>query len=179
VALLDSFPPICLSPLLAIKRTFFSQTSLVKQTSSELGTKLHYTSSLLQTSLSRVIIDLSYPHIIMSSQYAQQYYGYPQSQPISMPPKQGYQAYPQYQHNAYSRISGSPPEAPESATTGSGVTSYDPSAASSSYAGSASEYDPSSNGAQSVDLLDYMNDRLSSNYNPMPLDRSLAQQAQT
>jgi hypothetical protein len=115
----------------------------------------------------------------MSSQYASQYYGYQPSQPISMPQKQSYQAYPQYQHNPYSRISGSPPEAPESVTTGSGVTSYDPSAASSSYAGSASEYDSSSNGASSVDLLEYMHDRLSSTYNPMPLDRSLAQQAQT
>jgi hypothetical protein len=115
----------------------------------------------------------------MSTQYASHYYGYPPSQPINMPPKQSYQAYPQYQHHAYSRIAGSPPEAPESVTTGSGVPSYDPSAASSSYAGSASEYDPSTNGASSVDLLDYMNDRMSSAYNPEPLDRSLAQQAQT
>lgn len=115
----------------------------------------------------------------MSTQYAQQYYGYPASQPINMPQKQGYQAYPQYPQHAYSRMAGSPPEVAESATSGSGVTSYDPSAASASYAASASDYESSSNGAASVDLLDYMNDRVSSAYNPMPLDRSLAQQAQT
>ena len=96
-----------------------------------------------------------------------------------MPQKQGYQTYPQYSQHAYSRMAGSPPEASESVTSGSGVTSYDPSAASSSYAGSASDYDSSSNGAASVDLMDYMNDRVASAYNPMPLDRSLAQQAQT
>lgn len=76
-------------------------------------------------------------------------------------------------------MAGSPPEATASVTSGSAVTSYDPSASSSSYAGSASDYDASSNGAASVDLLDYMNDRVASAYNPMPLDRSLAQQAQT
>ena len=115
----------------------------------------------------------------MSSQYAQQYYGYQPSQPINMPQKQGYQAYPQYQQHAYSRMAGSPPEVPESVTSGSGVTSYDPSASSSSYAGSASEYEASSNGAASVDLMDYMGERVASAYNPMPLDRSLAKQAQT
>jgi exonuclease VII small subunit len=111
------------------------------------------------------------------------YYTYPTaSAPINMPQKQGYPSYPSYptyQHGAYSRVSGSPPEAAESLTTGSGVTSYDPSAASSSYAGSASEYDASSSGHASVDLLDYMNDRLQTSFNPMPLDRSLAQQTQT
>ena len=118
----------------------------------------------------------------MSSQYAQQYYGYQASQPINMPQKQGYQAYPQYpqyQQSGYSRMVGSPPEAPESVTSGSGVTSYNPSATSSSYAASASDYESANNGAASVDLLDYMNDRVSSAYNPMPLDRGLAQQAQT
>jgi len=72
----------------------------------------------------------------------------------------------------------SPPEAADSVTT-SGVASYDPSAASSSYAGSANEYDSASSGTQSVDLYEYMNDRVASAYNPLPLDRSLAQQAQT
>lgn len=114
----------------------------------------------------------------MSTQYYPQY-SYPSaSQPINMPQKPG--AYPAYPHHGpYSRVSVSPPEAPESITTGSGVTSYDPSAASSSYAGSASEYDPSSTGAASIDLLDYMNDRLAGSYNPIPLDRSLVQQTQT
>jgi hypothetical protein len=119
-------------------------------------------------------ITLSHLAGAMSSQY----YTYSTaSAPINMPYK-GYPAYPSYQHGAYSRVSASPPEAPESVTTGSGITSYDPSAASSSYAGSASEYDTSSTGTSSVDLLEYMNDRLAGSYNPMPLDRSLAQQSQ-
>jgi len=129
-----------------------------------------------------------------------QYYSYPTaSAPINMPQKPGYPTYPYAQQpyaqqpyaqqpyaqqpyaqqGAYSRVSVSPPEAPESITTGSGVTSYDPSAASSSYAGSASEYESASGGAASVDLLEYMNDRLAGSYNPMPLDRGLAQQTQT
>ncbi|TKA83685.1 hypothetical protein B0A55_00310 [Friedmanniomyces simplex] len=71
------------------------------------------------------------------------------------------------------QLSASPPERPESVST-SGAGLY--SAASSSYAGS--EYDVSTSGATSVDLLDYMNDRLSQAYNPIPMDHSLAKQAQ-
>lgn len=71
----------------------------------------------------------------------------------------------------------SPPEAPESVTT-SGVPSYEPSATSSSYAGSASEYE-SSGAASGVDLMEYMGDRLNGALDQMPLDRSLAKQAQT
>jgi hypothetical protein len=101
-----------------------------------------------------------------------------QSQPISMPGKHQTPYYPPYPHAPYSRVSVSPPERPDSGTT-SGVASYDPSAASSSYAASASDYDgSSSSGAASIDLLEFMNDRLQGSFNPMPLDRSLAQQAQ-
>jgi hypothetical protein len=108
------------------------------------------------------------------------YHGYypTQVQPISMPTKHQNPYYPPYPQNAYSRVSVSPPEAPDSGTT-SGVASYDPSAASSSYAASASDYDSSSSGAASVDLLEFMNDRLQGSFNPTPLDRSLVQQAQT
>jgi len=96
------------------------------------------------------------------------------SHPIQVPQKNGYYYPPQ--HN-YGRIAGSPPEAAESVTT-SGVPSYEPSATSSNYAGSASDYD-SSSGAASVDLLDYMGNRMNGSFDPMPLDRSLARQAQT
>ncbi|KAF2200830.1 hypothetical protein GQ43DRAFT_57645 [Delitschia confertaspora ATCC 74209] len=97
------------------------------------------------------------------------------SLPINMPQKPGY--YQPTPHHGYGRISASPPEAPESVTT-SGVASYEPSATSSSYAGSASEYE--SNGAAAgVDLIDYMNERVQGSFDPMPLDRSLAKQAQT
>ncbi|KAF2760111.1 hypothetical protein EJ05DRAFT_272981 [Pseudovirgaria hyperparasitica] len=119
----------------------------------------------------------------------QTYYSYPSAPvPISQQPKQQqqlpyyYPSYPTQQTGLYSRLSISPPEGPDSGTT-SGVASYDPSAASnSSYAGSASDYDSSassSSGAASVDLLEYMGDRLHGAYDPIPLDRSLAQQAQT
>ncbi|OCK79398.1 hypothetical protein K432DRAFT_405628 [Lepidopterella palustris CBS 459.81] len=97
------------------------------------------------------------------------------SLPINMPKQPGY--YPATHHQAYSRVSVSPPEAPESVTT-SGVTSYEPSATSSSYAGSASEYE-SSGATSGVDLIEYMGDRLHGTFDPMPLDRSLAKQAQT
>ncbi|KAK3718057.1 hypothetical protein LTR37_005483 [Vermiconidia calcicola] len=75
--------------------------------------------------------------------------------------------------SGYSQYSVSPPERPESvSTSGAGVYS----SASSQYAGS--EYDSASSGATSVDLLDYMNDRLSQAYNPVPLDRNVVKQAQ-
>lgn len=75
----------------------------------------------------------------------------------------------------------SPPEAPESVSTASGTyPSYEPSAtgASSSYAGSASEYETSAASATGVDLLEYMGDRLNGSLDPMPLDRGLVKQAQ-
>jgi hypothetical protein len=106
----------------------------------------------------------------------QNYYSsYPQtSYPIQVPQKPGYYYPPQ---QTYGRVSASPPEAPDSVTT-SGVASYEPSAASSNYAGSHSDYE-STNGATSVDLLDYMGNRVNGSFDPMPLDRSLAKQAQT
>lgn len=96
------------------------------------------------------------------------------SYPIQVPQKPGYYYPPQH---TYGRVSASPPEAPDSVTT-SGVASYEPSAASSNYAGSASDYE-STHGATSVDLLDYMGNRLNGSFDPMPLDRSLVKQAQT
>lgn len=95
------------------------------------------------------------------------------SLPVNVPGKQQQQ---KARHNRnssnYSNISASPPEAPESVSTGPGYYS----SASSQYAGS--EYESSSGGATSVDLLDYMNGRLSQAYNPTPMDRNLAKQAQ-
>ncbi|KAF2108711.1 hypothetical protein BDV96DRAFT_258501 [Lophiotrema nucula] len=95
--------------------------------------------------------------------------------PINMPQKPGY--YPTHPHHGYGRVSVSPPEAPPSATT-SGVASYEPSASSSSYAGSASDYESSAS-TTGVDLLEYMGDRLHGAFDTTPLDRSLAKQAQT
>ncbi|KXL47773.1 hypothetical protein M433DRAFT_5579 [Acidomyces richmondensis BFW] len=112
----------------------------------------------------------------MSSSYYQ--YQPTASLPVSVPSKQPQQPYPYGPRHlrtssAYSQLSASPPERPESVSS-SGAGLY--SASSSSYAGS--EYDSASSGATSVDLLDYMNDRLSQAYNPIPLDQSLVKQAQ-
>lgn len=116
-------------------------------------------------------VALSHHTIIMSTHA---YYPTYPSTPINMPQKPGYY-YPPPQH--YGRIPGSPPEASDSTTT-SGVPSYEVSASSSHYAGSHSDYD-SSSGAASVDLMDYMGNRLNGSFDPLPLDRSLAKQAQT
>jgi biogenesis of lysosome-related organelles complex 1 subunit KXD1 len=113
------------------------------------------------------------------------YYYYPTA-PVPINPAQkqgyyptypGYPGYPTAQPATYSRISASPPEAAESVTT-SGVPSYAPSATSSSYAGSASDYDTSTGTTAGVDLLEYMGDRVNGSLDPIPLDRSLAKQAQ-
>jgi hypothetical protein len=103
---------------------------------------------------------------------SQSYHGYyaTGSQPIAMPHKQqsGYYPYPQAPYSQ------SPPEASDSGI--SGGASYEPTATASSYAASASDYESTTN--SSVDLLEFMHDRLQNAYNPMPMDRNLAQQAQ-
>jgi hypothetical protein len=105
--------------------------------------------------------------------YQQNYYQ-TTSLPIAVPHKQPY--YPPQSHG----YAVSPPEAPESVTTG--TTSYGNSAysaTSSSYAGSASgEYDSTSS-ANGVDMQEYMQDRFAGAFDPLPLDRTLAVQAQT
>ena len=75
----------------------------------------------------------------------------------------------------YARSAISPPQ------PGSSVnTSAVPSLTSGSYAGSsAGDYDSSHGGATGVDLVEMLNDRLSNAVDPLPLDRSLARQAQT
>ena len=113
-----------------------------------------------------------------SSQY---YPSYPAAAaPVTMPQKSA--QYPSPQYAAFGHVSVSPPEAPESSTASG--PSYDPSGSyaasyAGSYAGSSSDYDTSATSASGVDLMDYMSDRLHAAYNPIPLDRSLATQAQT
>ncbi|TKA30347.1 hypothetical protein B0A50_02574 [Salinomyces thailandicus] len=112
----------------------------------------------------------------MSTTYYPYQYQPTGSLPVNVPGKTSQPAFlPRHSRNssAYSQLSASPPERPESVST-SGAGLY--SAASSSYASSDSE--ASTTGATSVDLLDYMGDRLSQTYNPIPADRSLAKQAQ-
>ena len=98
------------------------------------------------------------------------------SLPVGVPTKASQQPFtPRYVPTSpgFSQLSASPPERAESVST-AGTGLY--SAASSSYAGS--DYEVSTTAGTSVDLLDYMNGRLSQAYDPLPLDRSLAKQAQ-
>lgn len=157
-----------------------------------LQTELHFTSSLTHT---LVLTRLLYPHTIPSHPpykllclpttllsfdtptfimaYQQSYYQ-TTSLPMAVPHK-GQQYYNPQNHG----FSVSPPEVPESVTTGSGMGNSAYSATSSSYAGSASgEYDSTSS-ANGVDMQEYMQDRFSSTFDPLPLDRTLAVQTQT
>nr|POE48114.1 biogenesis of lysosome-related organelles complex 1 subunit kxd1 [Quercus suber] len=116
-------------------------------------------------------------HVVMSASYMQYQYQPNGSLPVNVAGKTAVQGYAGRSYTRdlpmYGQMSSSPPERPESVST-SGAGLY--SSASSQYGGS--EYDTSSTGATSVDLLDYMNDRLSQTYDRMPLDRQLAKQAQ-
>jgi len=96
------------------------------------------------------------------------------SAPLAMPGKSQHYV-PPVQQGPYSRPAISPPSA------GSSVNSSAvPSLTSDSYTGSSSgDHDLSSGGARGVDLIEMMTDRLSSAVNPLPMDRSLARQAQT
>lgn len=114
----------------------------------------------------------SHSHTTAKMSTAHGYYYPSPTLPIPMPHQKSY--YPSPPH--YSHVSASPPEAPESVTT-SGVASFEPSATSSSYAGSASDYDSSH--TTGVDLIEYMSDRMHGSLDPMPLDRSLVKQSQT
>jgi len=115
---------------------------------------------------------------------SQQYYPgyYPTTTlPITMNGKSPYYSTAQSQY-AYRTTSVSPPERAESSTTSgmhSAVPSYSNSATSSSYAGSASDYESSGSSAGGVDLHDYIADRFTGAFDPLPLDHSLATQAQT
>ena len=94
------------------------------------------------------------------------------SLPVSVPRKAQYYPPPPVAPASYSRIATSPPSA------GSSVrTSAVPSLTSGSYAGSHSDVYEST--APAVDLMDMMTDRLSSAVNPLPMDKSIARQAQT
>ncbi len=96
--------------------------------------------------------------------------------PLSMPGKSAYNAPPQPYS---SRISMSPPSVAGSSTNPSAAPSYSNSATSSSYSGSASgEYESSSAGGNGVDLVEMLSDRLNGTFDPLPLDRGLARQAQ-
>ncbi len=98
----------------------------------------------------------------------------PSSLPIPMPGKSPYYPPPLHQ-GPYTRTVMSPPP------PGSSVnTSAVPSLTSGSYPGSSTgDGDSSHGGAPGVDLIEMLNDRLSNAVDTLPLDRSLARQAQT
>lgn len=109
----------------------------------------------------------------MATYHQQPTYYHTTTLPIAVPHKQPYYSAPSPIAYAVS-----PPEAPESVSTGTATYGY--SVNSPSYAGSASggDYDSSAS-ANGVDMQEYMQDRFGSAFDPLPLDRTLAVQAQT
>lgn len=74
-----------------------------------------------------------------------------------------------------SRLSGSPPEASDTSTTAGSRTSGF-SFTSGSISG---DYETSSASYSGVDVVDVLSDRMQDTFDPTPLDRGLAKQAQT
>lgn len=97
------------------------------------------------------------------------------SMPMAVPSKGN-------QYPTYSQYSMSPPECDDSISSASGVPSYSNSgysATSASYVGySAADYDTIGS-ASGLDFQEYMQERFANSFNPIPLDRSMAVQAQT
>lgn len=91
------------------------------------------------------------------------------SMPMAVPSKGN-------QYPAYSQYSCSPPECEDSFSATSGVPSY----SNSGFTATSVSGDYESNiSASGVDFQEYMQDRFSNSFNPIPLDRSMAVQAQT
>ncbi|KAL4810042.1 hypothetical protein BDV18DRAFT_130177 [Aspergillus unguis] len=75
-----------------------------------------------------------------------------------------------------SRVSGSPPDLSDASTTTGSRTSGGFSYSTGSASG---DYESSSGSFSSVDVVDVLNDRLQNAFDPTPLDKGLARQAQT
>lgn len=114
---------------------------------------------------------------------------YPEALPIPSSKAQYDYNYPSYYDE--SSYSVSPPEGPETVASSSsggaasyGTPSYGSSATAagmytaSSHAGSC-DYDSSQASANGIDLNEYMQDRFSEVFNPLPLDSCTVKQAQT
>lgn len=74
------------------------------------------------------------------------------------------------------RVSGSPPDISDTSTTAGSRTSAGFSYSSGSIGG---DYETSSASYSGVDVVDVLNDRMQDVFDPTPLDRGLAMQAQT
>lgn len=94
------------------------------------------------------------------------------SMPMAVPSKGN-------QYPTYSQYSVSPPECDDSISSVSGGPSYGYSGTSTGYIGGSSHEYESAGSASGVDFQEYMQDRFSTSFNPIPLDRSMAVQAQT
>jgi hypothetical protein len=82
------------------------------------------------------------------------------------------------QYPTYPNYSVSPPEVDESVSSGGPSYGHSGYSASNSYAGSShGDYD-SNYSASGVDFQEYMHNRFAETFDPTPLDRSMAQQAQ-
>ena len=97
--------------------------------------------------------------------------------PVAVPTKPYHQQDNSYYAPQKYGYSVSPPEASETSASGPTYSS----ANSSSYAGSVSggDYESASSSANGVDMQEYMQDRFQGAFDPLPLDRTLAVQAQT
>ncbi|KAF7546700.1 hypothetical protein G7Z17_g8251 [Cylindrodendrum hubeiense] len=96
------------------------------------------------------------------------------SMPMAVPAKGS-------QYPAYSQYSVSPPECEDSVSSASGIPSYSNggySATSNGYAAGYADYDSTAS-TSGVDFQEYMQDRFANSFDPIPLDRSMAMQAQT
>ncbi|CAK7203713.1 hypothetical protein SEUCBS139899_006457 [Sporothrix eucalyptigena] len=113
----------------------------------------------------------------MSSSYSHMYTS---TLPMAVPGKDEYAGYYHGYHSGHSSYSVSPPES-ENVSSASGGASYGMQpgySTTASYAGSMQgDYD-SSLSAGNVDFNDYMQDRFNDTFNPIPLDKSVAMQAQ-
>lgn len=101
------------------------------------------------------------------------YYTTGYSLPVTVANKGQYPSYPAY--------SMSPPECEDSVSSISGVPSYSHNGFTNgtpSYMGAPSVDYETTRSASGVDFQDYMQDRFSHSFNPIPLDRSMAVQAQ-
>lgn len=108
-------------------------------------------------------------------------YSYANVQPYSYADPASSKQY-SYGSSGYARdpYSSSPPDHSSTRNSAYGGSVYS-ATSNSSYAGSLSdEYESRSSGsARGIDLQNYIEDRFSNAYDPLPLDRTLAKQAQT
>ena len=110
-----------------------------------------------------------------NTHYSTCYEGY--TEPFLVPSGKDRDAALNSYYNTSGTYSVSPPEVEPSVSSGVGCSST--SGGTYSYAGSSSgDYD-STGSAAGIDFNEYMQDRFAESFDPIPLDRSVARQAQT